>query len=89
MASLGIGSGIGAVVGTGQELQKDDTHDERSTGRKVAVGAFRGATGIPTIVGLLKKGDNLSYQADELVMASLEAPLWDVLLQPCSLPDHP
>jgi hypothetical protein len=85
MAILGIGSGIGAVVGTGQELQKDDTYDERSTSRKAAVGAFRGATGIPTMVGLVKKGDNLSYQADELVMASLEEPLWDVLLQPCPI----
>jgi hypothetical protein len=82
MAIFGIGSGIGAIVGTGQELQKDDTYDNRSTGQKAAVGAFRGATGIPTVVGLAKKGPNLTYQADEMVMASFEQPLWDALLQP-------
>ncbi|MDH4379060.1 MAG: hypothetical protein QE263_04045 [Vampirovibrionales bacterium] len=85
MAIIGIGSGISAVAGTGQELQKDDTYDDRSTGHKAAVGAFRGATGIPTLVGLAKKGDNLNYQADELVMVSLEEPLWNVLLQPCPI----
>jgi hypothetical protein len=84
----GIGSGIGAVVGVGQELQKDDAYDTRSTGRRVAVGALRGATGIPTFVALVKKGDPLLYQAEELAMAALEKPLWKALLQPCTI-DHP
>ena len=84
LAAYGIGSGLDVILGVGQELQKDDAYDNRSAGRRVAVGAFRGATGIPTYVALAKKGNNLSYQTDELVMAALEKPLWETLLQPAS-----
>jgi len=84
LAAYGIGSGLDVLLGAGQELQKDDAYDNRSAGRRVAVGAFRGATGIPTYVALAKKGNNLSYQPDELVMAALEKPLWKALLQPAS-----
>jgi hypothetical protein len=86
MAIGGIGSGIGAMMGVGQELQKDDAYDTRSTGRRVAVGALRGATGIPTYVSLLKKNSPLNYQAEELAMAALEKPLWKALFQPCTIP---
>ncbi|MDH4379061.1 MAG: hypothetical protein QE263_04050 [Vampirovibrionales bacterium] len=87
LTAYGIGSGLDVLLGAGQELQKDDTFDKRSTGRRVAVGAFRGATAIPTYATLLKKGTNLNYQADELVMAAMEEPLWEVLLQPVNAPE--
>lgn len=86
LAAYGIGSGLDVLIGAGQELQKDETFDKRSTGRRVAVGAFRGATAIPTYASMLKKGNNLSYQADELVMAAMEEPLWEALLQPEKTP---
>ena len=84
IAAYGIGSGVDVVVGAGQELQKNEAYDTRSPGRKASVGAFRALTGIPTYAAMLKKGANLNYQADELVMASLEAPLWELLLQPAN-----
>ena len=80
MAIYGIGSGMGALVGTGQELTRNNTYDKRTTSKKMAVGAFRGATGIPTVVSLARKNENLSYQANELVMAYLEKSLWEKLL---------
>jgi len=87
LAAYGIGGGLDVLLGVGQELQKHEAYDNRPAGRRVAVGAFRGATGIPTYAALAKKGVNLSYQADELVMAALEEPLWEVLLQSDNAPE--
>jgi hypothetical protein len=84
IAAYGIGSGVDVVVGASQELQKNEAYDTRSPGKKASVGAFRALTGIPTYAAMLKKGANLNYRADELVMASLKEPLWERLLQPAN-----
>ncbi len=57
LAAYGIGSGLDVVIGAGQELQKDETFDKRSTGRRVAgVGLDRGG-GVGADHGLETAGE--------------------------------
>lgn len=55
---------VDGTVGMIEELRHKDVNDTRSAPRKAVIGFVRGTTPIPLIVGLVRKGKTLAYQAD-------------------------
>ncbi len=75
-----IGNAIDGVTGAIQEVRIQDPEDHRSALKKAATGAFRGATGIPTLVHLMKRSPNIEMMAETPTPVQLPKALWKSLL---------